>query len=401
MSCLSRWLGLIVVLSVMASPAAGEPILGDVNNDGAVDVSDALVVVSFRLDPSAPIPNDGDITLGDVNGDGRIKVVDALMIATYAIDSGNASLPSGIGMPVETSEVGEKELLVTLPGGATMAFVWIEPGTFTMGITDEQELDWVDERVGSWASEEYWKIFEEFPSPAHEVTITRGFYMGKYELTQGQWESVMGTKPWYNPRGKLMRDIQEHPDNPAVYISWEDVQEFIAKLNEAEEAEAYRLPTEAEWEYACRAGTSTIWSFEYDYEERQSPDNPIYDHIWYVQTALKDKWGNEVGEEYAHAVGTKLPNPWGLYDMYGNVEEYVQDWFGRYPSSPQVDPTGPATESEAWTGDFPLKSDPQRVKRGGGYVDGSVDAISSARRAAFPWEATSSAQGARLVRQGP
>ena len=194
-----------------------------------------------------------------------------------------------------------------LPGGATIEMVWIKPGTFMMG--------W-EERL--------------YERPVHEVTISRGFWLGKYEITQVQWESVMGTRPWVGQR--FSKNVRDNPDHPAVYISWDDVQAFVAKLNQAEGAEVYRLPTEAEWEYACRAGTTTRWSFGDD-------ESQLGNYAWYDDNA----WN--VGEAYAHAVGTKLPNPWGLYDMHGNVWEWVQDWYGSYSGDPETDPAGPATGS--------------------------------------------------------
>lgn len=120
--------------------------------------------------------------------------------------------------------------------------------------------------------------------------------------------------------------MEEGADYPAIYLSWDDVQAFIVTLNEAEGAEVWRLPTEAEWEYACRAGTTTKWSFGDDVEL-------IEDYAWY----RSNTWPREV---FAHKVGSKLPNPWGLYDVHGNVWEWVQDWYRGYPAESQVDPQG-------------------------------------------------------------
>ena len=203
-----------------------------------------------------------------------------------------------------------------------MAFVWIEPGVFQMGSPESEE--------GRWSNE----------GPLHEVEISQGFYLGKYEVTQGEWESVMGTTPWSG------RDyVRSDPSHPAVYISWDDVQAFIERLNASAGEAVYRLPSEAEWEYACRAGTSTRWSFGDDESE-------LTDYAWYYANA----W--DVGEKYAHAVGTKRANPWGLYDMHGNVWEWVQDWYASdyYNSSPRVDPPGPTSGS-------------CRVVRGGAFYD--------------------------------
>ena len=119
------------------------------------------------------------------------------------------------------------------------------------------------------------------------------------------------------------------------YVSWNDVHTFIHRLNIAEGDSVYRLPTEAEWEYAARAGTTTSWPFGND-------STRLGDYAWYFDSA----WSQ--GEAYPHPVGAKLPNPWGLYDIQGNVWEWVQDWYSSsyYHSSPGVDPRGPASESQ-------------------------------------------------------
>ena len=251
---------------------------------------------------------------------------------------------------IAPSRLTGNTITVTLPGGATMEMVWIPPGTFTMGSPSSESGRDDDE------------------GPQHQVTITKGFYLGKYELTQEQWTSVMGTRPW---SGKSY--VRENASNPAVYISWNDVQAFIAKLNQAEGSEVYRLPTEAEWEVACRAGTTTRWSFGDD-------ESQLGEYAWYRDNA----WS--VGEQYAHAVGTKRPNPWGLYDMHGNVWEWVQDWYGSYSSSPQTDPTGPASGSS-------------RVLRGGSFLNHARDVRSANRDHDSPGRRDYDV-GARLLRQG-
>jgi formylglycine-generating enzyme required for sulfatase activity len=239
-------------------------------------------------------------------------------------------------------------LTVTLPGGATMEMVYINPGKFTMGSPSSEP--------GRYSQE----------GPQHEVTITKGFYLGKYEVTQGQWQAAIGTTPWVN-----QSFVQVNPDNPAVYVSWDDAQELIKKLNDAEPGAGYRLPTEAEWEYACRAGTTTRWSFGDD-------ESRLRDYAWYyVNAGYMRQW-------YAHKVGTKLPNPWGLYDMHGNVWEWVQDWYGSYTSGPQTDPTGPAAGSS-------------RVRRGGDYGD-FAQLVRSAFRRGYP-SGRFGYVGLRLLRQ--
>ena len=184
---------------------------------------------------------------------------------------------------------------VSLPGGTAMEFVWIEPGLFLMGSSASEEGRSDDE------------------GPQHRVTISKGFWLGKHEITQAQWKSVMGNNP-----SKFRGENQ-----PVEQVSWDDVQQFVRKLNQAEGEPRYRLPTEAEWEYACRAGTTSRWSFGDD--ERQ-----LGDYAWYS--------GNN-SPNRTKEVGKKRPHPWGLYDMHGNVWEWCQDWFGSYSSASQIDPT--------------------------------------------------------------
>ena len=237
------------------------------------------------------------------------------------------SAPDEIAVTVEEGGLpGTEGMEVELPDGKEMEFVWIDPGTFVMGSPGAEPGHEKDE------------------SPEHEVTITRGFYLGKYEVTQAQWESVMGSNPSFHTGA----------DHPVEQVSWNDVQEFIQGWNEAKGDSLFRLPTEAEWEYACRAGTQTAWSFGND-------DDAVDDYAWYASN--NDPKG-------AKEVGTKLPNLWGLYDMHGNVSEWVQDRYGTYASEEQSDPTGPATGDE-------------RVHRGGSYSS-SPAYLRSANRSVMP-----------------
>jgi TonB family protein len=187
-----------------------------------------------------------------------------------------------------------------------MDFVLIPAGTYMMG-SDTGDND---------------------EKPIHRVRLSKAFYLGKYEVTQGQWQAVMGTNP---------SDFKGDANVPVKNVSWEDVQEFIRKLNTKEGGLKYRLPTEAEWEYAARAGTTTVYGFGND--ERQ-----LGEYAWYGENSWRT----------THPVGQKKPNAWGLYDMYGNVWEWVQDWYGPYTAGSAVDPAGPASGST-------------RVRRGGGW----------------------------------
>jgi len=260
----------------------------------------------------------------------------------------------------------DREITVALPGGAEMGMVWIEAGTFTMGESEENEPILRD--LGLWYG---WD--EVHQQPTHLVTISKGFYLGKYEITQAQWESVMGTKPWSG-----RSQVQEGPQYPAVGYTFSMVEEFARGLTDIDEGFIYRLPTEAEWEYACKAGTTTIWSFGNDILQ-------IGDYAWtYENTCALDQC-------YPRPVGTKLPNPWGLYDMHGNIWEWTQDWFGReYTEDPQVDPyrDGRGIDSMEF-----------RIMRGGAYRDDYRYTESAQRSLEFAGAIGIPYCGTRLLRQ--
>jgi formylglycine-generating enzyme required for sulfatase activity len=152
--------------------------------------------------------------------------------------------------------------------------------------------------------------------PAHRVAITKPFRLSVHEVTEAQWAAVMG-------RGPSRRKARA---NPAVNVSWEDAQIFLERLGRLD-GRAYRLPTEAEWEYAARAGTEGARYFEGDHET-------LLDYAW---------CGADVAKGETKPVGKKPPNPWGLHDMYGNAAEWVADWFGEgyYAEKPSADPKGP------------------------------------------------------------
>ena len=166
------------------------------------------------------------------------------------------------------------------------------------------------------------------------VTLTKPFGLGKHEVTHGQWKSVMGTEPWGG-----QKYVTADKDCPATFVSYFVAVEFCEKLTDLERKsgklkanEEYRLPSEAEWEYACRAGTTTAYSFGDD--EKQ-----LGEYAWFRGNAMN------AGEEYAHKVGWKKPNPWGLHDMHGNVWEWCSDWYGDALSG-GTDPIGPDGRSQ-------------------------------------------------------
>ncbi len=228
----------------------------------------------------------------------------------------------------------------TYKNSVGMEFVLIAPGTFMMGATRHFENADIDEL------------------PRHKVTITKPFFLGKYEVTQEQWVAVMGSNPSHF-KGKR---------RPVENVSWNDAVKFIKKLNELEKTSKYRLPTEAEWEYAARAGDQGSYCFG-----DMIGDLPLY--AWYYHNANAE----------THEVGTLKPNDWGLYDMHGNVWEWVNDWYAvdYYSKSPEKDPQGP-------------EKGVLKVERGGGW-DSLPDACRSAyRNGFFPYKGNS-ALGFRVV----
>jgi formylglycine-generating enzyme required for sulfatase activity len=264
------------------------------------------------------------------------------------MDSARTTLTqAGQQKPVPRSPAAALERSATWKERAE-EWVWIEPGRFLMGSPESEPGRDADE------------------GPQHEVAIGRGFYLGKYPITQGQWREVMGTTPWLG-RGR----VRSSPTHPAVFVSWNDLQEFAARLNEASGEALYRLPSEAEWEHACRAGTVTVWSFG---EDRHK----LAEHAWYIDS------DEDADEQSAHDVGTKLPNPWGLHDMHGNVWEWCQDVYsdGNVSASPTAEPPGP---------------DSARVVRGGYFRYFPRHSRSAARNARWPYD-RQRALGGRLVK---
>ena len=226
---------------------------------------------------------------------------------------------------------------IPVKDGISIDMVRVEAGTFTMGATPEMENPWDGEK------------------PTHQVTLTNDYYIGKYEVTQALWQAVMGNNPSYFKGDNL----------PVEKVSWNDCQEFISKLNTIT-GKTFRLPTEAEWEYAARGGKKSR-----GYQYRGSSN--LSDVAWY-----KDNSGNKT-----HAVGSKQANELGIYDMSGNVWEWCQDWYGKYSSSSQTNPTG-------------ANSGSNRVRRGGGWGGNAWICRSSYRYSYAPGFSNDSL-GLRLV----
>lgn len=190
--------------------------------------------------------------------------------------------------------------------------IWCPPGSFTMGDDEEGTV---------------------------KVTLTEGFWIGKTEVTQEQWQSLMGSNPSF---------LKSSDSNaPVDSVSWDEAMEFCRKLTEQDRTSGklpnswkYTLPTEAQWEYACRAGSTTAFSFGDDESE-------LGDYAWFEENS----------DRKTHPVGQKKPNPWGLYDMHGNVSEWCYDWYDEYPSKEVTDPTGPKEQAS------------DRVSRGGSWCN--------------------------------
>jgi len=230
----------------------------------------------------------------------------------------------------------DAKLAPRLTNSLGMEFILIPAGTFTMG------------------------ALESYPDeqPIRTVRISRPFYLGKYEVTQAQWEAVMG----YNPSAwRGQRNL------PVEQVSWEDVQEFLRRLNTEEGVVLYRVPTEAEWEYAARAGTATAYSFGSDVSR-------LDEYAWYGGNAAHT----------SHPVGLLKPNAWGLHDMHGNVWEWVHDCYETYPTGAVIDPQGPTSGGS-------------RVFRGGGRSNVAWRCRSSSRGYCPP-ESRLDAVGFRVLR---
>ena len=232
------------------------------------------------------------------------------------------SQPIVAQQPMEQTPVTNVDnISIPVKDGISIDMVRVEAGTFTMGATAEMEDLWNDEE-----------------KPTHRVTLTNDYYIGKYEVTQALWKAVMGNNP-SNFKGDNL---------PVERVNWKDCQKFLSKLNRIT-GKTFRLPTEAEWEYAARGGNK---SRGYQY----SGSNNFSDVAWFMENS-----GSET-----HAVGTKQANELGIYDMSGNVREWCQDWYGKYNSSSQVNPTG-------------ANSGSRRVCRGGCWIYNDRGCRSSCR----------------------
>ena len=246
---------------------------------------------------------------------------------------------------VAPSESTPKEVSIDLGGAVTMELVWIPAGEFLMGSSDSDSDARADEK------------------PRHRVRITQPFFLGKYEVTQEQWQAVMGNNP----------SSYKGPKYPVDNVSWTDCQDFCDTLNAKFGAGGgkFRLPTEAQWEYACRAGSTTKWCFGDDAAR-------LGDYAWHRDNSSASR---------PQPVGQKKPNAWGLYDVHGSIAEWCADWYDSsyYRNSPSDDPAGPASGFG-------------RVRRDGWWHNAPKEMRSAGYRLALPPGFRNSDTGFRVAR---
>ncbi len=296
---------LLPVLLLMVWPLRAEAsgsMRGDVNGDNEVTIADVSALIDGLLGDGWDVCD----PVADVNADGEVSIGDVSALIDYLL--GNGELP-----PIEDDVLPPLEFTV---GDVTFVMMPVVGGTFMMGATAEQGTD------GSGRER-----------PVHQVTVST-FYIGQTEVTQELWRAVMGDNPSYF-HGTYF---------PVERVSWEDCQAFIAALNELT-GQKFRLPTEAEWEFAARGGNL---SQGYKY----AGSNDLSAVGWY---SYNDSWElRGSGAHGTHQVATRMPNELFLFDMSGNVHEWCQDWYGGYTTSDLVDPVGPPAGT-------------QRVYRGGNW----------------------------------
>lgn len=254
-----------------------------------------------------------------------LECEDGICVETTVPETTTTTLVEETTTTTTTSEPGGTVVETTIED-LGMTFVSLTGGTFEMGCSPGDDE------------------CEDHEYPRHTVTISP-FNISAYEITQGQWEAVMGGNP--------SKYFSCGSNCPVEGVSWHVVQDFIDELN-SQTGKNYRLPTEAEWEYAARAGTTTKYYCGDD-------ESCLDDIAWYLFNS----------GETTHPVGQKQSNSWGLYDMSGNVYEWVQDWYGEYPSTPVIDPQGPDSGS-------------QRVTRGGSWFNDAWRCRSSLRARSYP-----------------
>ena len=334
---------------------------GDVNDDGMVNAVDISIVLSSW----GSCPGKGSCA-GDVNSDGMVNAVDiSIVLSSWGscppIVPTWATLIEALPDPAVVTDATLRNAIIASgfawrvrDNGTQIEMVLVPGGTFTMGCT---------------ASNAY--ACQTNESPTHSVTITNAFYMGRYEVTQAQWLAKMGSNPSFFQPPTYTADT----NRPVETVSWTTIQGFLT-------ATGMQLPTEAQWEYACRAGTTTAFHGFTGYLSGTNDDTLVGNIAWYSG----NNGASGTPTYGAKPVGGKAANGLGLHDMSGNVYEWCSDWYGStyYASSPLTNPTGPAT------GTF-------RVLRGGSWSFDALSVRSSYRASGTPGY-TTSGLGFRVAR---
>ena len=298
----------VLLLMLTSFTTRAEYQRGDVDQNGQVTIGDVTCLIDYLLngtwsdEPAAPYD---EYQRGDVDQNGQVTIGDVTFLIDYLLSS-------------EWPEENQPETETFTVNGVTFKMVFVEGGTFMMGASDDDPD----------------AIFSE--KPAHQVTLS-SYSIGETEVTQELWVAVMGSNP---SEHSSTYGHEENLQRPVEYVTWQECMTFITNLNELT-GKNFRLPTEAEWEFAARGGNE---SHGYKY----AGSNDIDEVAWYYENSYVD------GYQTTHTVATKAPNELGLYDMSGNVEEWCRDTYGSYSSEAQTNPTG------ATSGTY-------RVRRGGSY----------------------------------
>jgi formylglycine-generating enzyme required for sulfatase activity len=314
----------------LAAPSSAQCV-GDLDGNGRVNGAD----IGLLLGEWGAA---GGTTGADIDGNGTVNGADLGLLlgawgqcpgvpawATLLEFAPNPAVVTNAGLRAAITATG---LAWRVRDTATQVeMLLVPPGTFQMGC--------------STGSIQY--ACDPPELPVHHVTLTNAFYMGRYEVTQAQWQAKMGSNPSSFTSASAQVPTAQVPNRPVELVSWNSVQGYL-------NATDMRLPTEAEWEYACRAGTNT------PFYNGSTDDGTVGALAWHSQTS-----GNQT-----RPVGGKAANALGLHDMLGNVWEWVEDWYGSYSPTPQTDPTGPASASN-------------RVLRGGAWNNITIFVRSSFR----------------------
>jgi len=324
------------VAVALAAPASAQCV-GDLNDDGTVNGLDLGALLGEW-------GTAGGTTGVDINDDGTVNGLDlgALLGAwgeCRVTVPGWATLvesqpdPAVVTDPALRAAIVATGLAWRVRDTATQVeMLLVPPGTFQMGCIMGSN------QYGCYSWEQ----------PVHQVTLTNAFYLGRYEVTQSQWQATMGSNPSAFQSASAQVPAAQVPNRPVERVSWNTIQGYLGETG-------MRLPTEAEWEYACRAGTQT------PFYNGSTDDGTVGALAWYSANA-----GNQT-----HPVGGKAANAFGFHDMLGNVYEWVNDWYGDYSENAQTDPTGPVSAST-------------RVIRGGSWYLDTDYVRSSGRLSASP-----------------